>query len=203
MIIKDLGLVDYQASCDAMQTFTAQRDELTQDELWLVEHSPIFTQGLNGKDEHVLDARMIPVVKTDRGGQVTYHGPGQLIAYTLFDLKRMNIGIREMVSRMENSVITMLDELGIKAHSRADAPGVYVDGRKIASLGLRVKRGACYHGLSINIAMDLSPFSYINPCGYQGMEVIDLKSLGHEIDMPQAKQKFLSAFNTQMFKVIE
>ena len=203
MIIKDLGLVDYQASCDAMQTFTAQRDELTQDELWLVEHSPIFTQGLNGKDEHVLDARMIPVVKTDRGGQVTYHGPGQLIAYTLFDLKRMNIGIREMVSRMENSVITMLDELGIKAHSRADAPGVYVDGRKIASLGLRVKRGACYHGLSINIAMDLSPFSYINPCGYQGMEVIDLKSLGHEIDMSQAKQKFLSAFNTQMFKVIE
>lgn len=201
MILKDLGLVDYQATSDAMRTFTALRDQFTQDELWLVEHSSVFTQGLNGKDEHVLDSGDIPVIRTDRGGQVTYHGPGQLIAYTLFDLKRLNIGVREMVSRMENSIISMLDEMGIKANARADAPGVYVDERKIAALGLRVKQGACYHGLSINISMDLTPFSFINPCGYQGMEVIDLKSLGYDMTMSQAQQQFISAFNTQMSKV--
>tara|TARA_R110001606_G_scaffold361754_7_gene515158 strand:+ start:52718 stop:53329 length:612 start_codon:yes stop_codon:yes gene_type:complete len=201
MILKDLGLVDYQATCDAMRSFTAQRDEHTQDELWLVEHTPVFTQGLNGKDEHVLDSGDIPVIRTDRGGQVTYHGPGQLIAYTLFDLKRLNIGVREMVSRMENSVINMLDDIGIKANARADAPGVYVDERKIAALGLRVKQGACYHGLSINIAMDLLPFTFINPCGYQGMEVIDLKSLGYDMTMAQAQQQFISAFKAQMSKV--
>ena len=201
MIVKDLGLVDYQSTCEAMQALTANRDELAPDELWFVEHSPVFTQGLNGKDEHILNPGNIPVIRTDRGGQVTYHGPGQLIAYTLFDLKRLNIGVREMVSRMENSIITMLEQLAIKANSRADAPGVYVDGRKIASLGLRVKQGACYHGLSLNISMDLTPFSSINPCGFEGMEVIDLKSLGHQISMSQAKQQFLSAFEAQMFKV--
>lgn len=201
MILKDLGLVDYQTTCDAMRTFTAERAQSTQDELWLVEHTPVFTQGLNGKDEHLLNTGDIPVIRTDRGGQVTYHGPGQLIAYTLFDLKRMNIGVREMVSRIEKSVISMLDELGIIANARADAPGVYVEQRKIASLGLRVKQGACYHGLSINISMDLTPFSYINPCGYQGMEVIDLKGLGHDMTMSQAQQQFISAFKTQMSKV--
>lgn len=201
MIVKDLGLVDYQSTCEAMQALTANRDELAPDELWFVEHSPVFTQGLNGKDEHILNPGNIPVIRTDRGGQVTYHGPGQLIAYTLFDLKRLNIGVREMVSRMENSIISMLEQLAIKANSRADAPGVYVDGRKIASLGLRVKQGACYHGLSLNISMDLTPFSSINPCGFEGMEVIDLKSLGHQISMSQAKQQFLSAFEAQMFKV--
>ncbi|HDY85013.1 hypothetical protein LCGC14_0644400 [marine sediment metagenome] len=201
MILKDLGLVDYQTTCDAMRTFTAERDQSTQDELWLVEHIPVFTQGLNGKNEHLLNTGDIPVIRTDRGGQVTYHGPGQLIAYTLFDLKRMNIGVREMVSRIEKSVISMLDELGIIANARADAPGVYVEQRKIASLGLRVKQGACYHGLSINISMDLTPFSYINPCGYQGMEVIDLKGLGHDMTMSQAQQQFISAFKTQMSKV--
>ncbi|MFT7413862.1 MAG: lipoyl(octanoyl) transferase [Methylophagaceae bacterium] len=201
MIIKDLRLVDYQSTCDAMRAFTAHRDQLSQDELWLVEHAPVFTQGLNGKDEHVLDSGDIPVIKTDRGGQVTYHGPGQLIAYTLFDLKRLNIGVREMVSHMENSVINMLDDLGIKANARVDAPGVYVDDRKIAALGLRVKHGSCYHGLSINVSMDLTPFSFINPCGYQGMEVIDLKSLGYDMTMFQAQQQFISAFKTQMSKV--
>jgi len=200
MIVKDLGLVDYQQSCEAMQAFTAQRDENTEDELWLVEHPAVFTQGLNGKDEHILNTGAIPVVKTDRGGQITYHGPGQLIAYTLFDLKRQKIGVREMVSRLENSVISLLDDLGIKSQARADAPGVYVDDRKIAALGLRVKRGACYHGLSLNVAMDLSPFLNINPCGYQGMEVIDIKSLGHELTMEQAKQQFVSALNSQMHK---
>ncbi|MDH5592124.1 MAG: lipoyl(octanoyl) transferase LipB [Gammaproteobacteria bacterium] len=198
MIIRDLGLVDYQSICEEMRVFTANRDQSTDDELWLLEHTPVFTQGLNGNDEHILNAREITVIKTDRGGQVTYHGPGQLIAYVLFDLKRQHIGVREMVSRMENSVISLLAELGIESQSRSDAPGVYVNERKIASLGLRVKRGACYHGLSLNVDMDLIPFSYINPCGYQGLEVIDLKSLGYEMSMEMAKKRFLTAFEGQM-----
>lgn len=198
MIIRDLGLVDYQSICEEMRVFTANRDQSTDDELWLLEHTPVFTQGLNGNDEHILNAREITVIKTDRGGQVTYHGPGQLIAYVLFDLKRQHIGVREMVSRMENSIISLLAELGIESQSRSDAPGVYVNERKIASLGLRVKRGACYHGLSLNVDMDLIPFSYINPCGYQGLEVIDLKSLGYEMSMEMAKKRFLTAFEGQM-----
>lgn len=198
VIVKDLGLVEYQPICQLMQDFTANRADNTEDELWLLEHSPVFTQGTNGKDEHVLSAGSIPVIKTDRGGQVTYHGPGQLIAYTLFDLRRLGIGIREMVSRLENSAITLLDGMGINAQVRRDAPGVYVDGRKIAALGLRVKHGACYHGLSLNVDMDLTPFSYINPCGYPGMEVIDLKSLGYNMTMDQAKQKFVSALDSRM-----
>jgi lipoyl(octanoyl) transferase len=198
MIVKDLGLVEYQPTCEAMRQFTAQRDQNTEDELWLLEHPQVFTLGLNGKDEHVLNTHDIPLVNTDRGGQVTFHGPGQLIAYSLVDLKRAKIGVREMISRLENCVIVMLSDLNIEAKARADAPGVYVEGRKIASLGLRVKRGACYHGLSLNVAMDLSPFSYINPCGYQGMEVIDLKSLACDLSMKQAKQYFVSAFNQQM-----
>lgn len=198
MIVKDLGLAEYQATCEAMQTFTAQRNKTTDDELWLLEHPPVFTQGIKGKDEHILQLGNIPLVNTDRGGQITYHGPGQLIAYTLFDLKRHGIGIRKMVSRLENSVISILADLGIDGQSRKDAPGVYVDNRKIAALGLRVKRGACYHGLSFNIAMDLKPFSDINPCGYQGMEVIDLKTLGVEMTMEQAKKQFISAFEMQM-----
>jgi len=198
MIVKDLGLVEYEPTCEAMRQFTAERDQNTEDELWLLEHPQVFTLGLNGKDEHVLNTHDIPLVNTDRGGQVTYHGPGQLIAYTLIDLKRAKIGVREMISRLENSVVSMLNHLDIDAKSRSDAPGVYVEGRKIAALGLRVKRGACYHGLSLNVAMDLTPFSYINPCGYQGMEVIDLKSLACALTMEQAKQYFVSAFNQQM-----
>ncbi|MFW5450386.1 MAG: lipoyl(octanoyl) transferase LipB [Methylophagaceae bacterium] len=198
MIIKDLGLVEYQPTYQLMQDFTADRDNSTEDQLWLLEHLPVFTQGTNGSNEHVLSAGSIAVVNTDRGGQVTYHGPGQLIAYTLFDLKRLGIGIREMVSRLENSVITLLADIGINAQARSDAPGVYVKGRKIAALGLRVKHGACYHGLSLNIDMDLTPFSSINPCGYQGMEVIDLKSLGYDMTIVQAKQKIVSALNSQM-----
>ncbi|RKZ90580.1 MAG: octanoyltransferase [Gammaproteobacteria bacterium] len=198
MIVKDLGTVEYLPSCEAMQAFTSERDKNTEDELWLLEHPPVFTQGTNGKAEHILNAGTIPVINADRGGQVTYHGPGQLVVYTLFDLKRLHIGVREMVSRLENSVIALLTNLNITAQSRADAPGVYVDDRKIAALGLRVKRGACYHGLSLNVDMDLTPFSYINPCGYSDMEVIDLKSLGHEMTIEQAKQQFVSAFKMQM-----
>ena len=200
MIIKDLGLVGFQSTCEAMQAFTTQRDENTEDELWLLEHNPVFTQGLNGKEEHIFDTKHIPVIKTDRGGQVTYHAPGQLIAYTLFDLKRHKIGVREMISRLENSVIKLLAENEINAQTRADAPGVYVGEKKIASLGLRVKRGACYHGISLNIDMDLTPFSYINPCGYHGMEMVNLKSLSCDITMEQAKQQFVLALNQQMQK---
>lgn len=200
MLIKDMGLVDFQPTCKAMQQFTIQRDESTEDELWLLEHYPVFTQGLNGKAEHIFNTQEIPLIQTDRGGQVTYHGPGQLIAYTLFDLKRLNIGVRAMVSHLECSVIALLNNLGIKAQARSDAPGVYVDDCKIASLGLRVKRGACYHGLSLNIDMDLTPFSYINPCGLQGMEMVDLKSLGVEITMEKVKQQFVSSLTAEMTK---
>lgn len=200
MLIKDLGLVDFESTCKSMQEFTAQRDENTKDELWLLEHNPVFSQGLNGKDEHIFDTQNIPVIKADRGGQVTYHAPGQLIAYTLFDLKRHKIGVREMVSNLEVTVVDMLATLGLDAQTRSDAPGVYIGEQKIASLGLRVKRGACYHGISVNIDMDLTPFSYINPCGYQGMEMIDLKRLGCDITMEQAKQQFISAFKMQMNK---
>jgi len=198
MIVKDLGLVDYQPVFEQMQAFTAQRDNNTEDELWLLEHNPVFTLGTNGKAEHILNTNAIPIVQTDRGGQVTYHGTGQLIAYTLFDLKRLGIGVREMVTRLENSVIAVLAELDINAHARVDAPGVYVDDKKIAALGLRVKHGKCYHGLSLNIDIDLTPFSMINPCGYQGLEVIDIKSLGHDLTMAQAKQHIVSALNAQM-----
>ncbi len=198
MQVKDLGLTSYLESCDAMRDFTLQRDEHTEDEIWLLEHQPVFTQGLNGKAEHVFDTGTIPVIKTDRGGQVTYHGPGQLIAYTLIDLKRQHIGVREMVSRLEGAVINLLASHGVDAKARKDAPGVYVNDSKIASLGLRVKRGACYHGLSLNIDMDLSPFKLINPCGYQGMKMIDLKGLGIPMTMHEAKQQFVSAFEQQM-----
>jgi lipoyl(octanoyl) transferase len=198
MIIKDLGLVDYQPVVDKMREFTLSRDTDTEDELWLLEHQPVFTQGANGQAEHVLDLHDIPLVATDRGGQVTYHGPGQLVAYPLIDLRRHQSGVRDMVNRLEQTVICMLAAFDINAYARKDAPGVYVDERKIASLGLRVKRGACYHGVSFNIDMDLTPFSYINPCGQAGLEVIDLTSLGIALDMADAKQQFIAAFNQQM-----
>jgi lipoyl(octanoyl) transferase len=198
MKIKQLGLVDYRESFQAMQNFTQQRDGDTEDELWLLEHKPVFTQGLNGKPEHILNLSDIPIVQTDRGGQVTYHGPGQLVAYVLFDLKRNKIGVREMVTRLEQAIITLLARSGIESEARKDAPGVYVQNKKIASLGLRVKHGACYHGISFNLDMDLSPFKLINPCGYADMEVIDLKGLGVKMSMQEAQQQFVSALSMQM-----
>jgi len=198
MIVKDLGLVDYEPVVTQMREFTLSRAADTEDELWLLEHNPVFTQGANGDPSHVLDTFQIPVIETDRGGQVTYHGPGQLVAYTLIDLRRIKSGVRQMVSCLENTVISMLADFDITAHARQDAPGVYIDERKIASLGLRVKRGACYHGVSLNIDMDLKPFSYINPCGQAGMEVIDLTSVGIKLDMTEAKQRFVTAFNAQL-----
>lgn len=170
----------YQPILEKMQAFTRQRDENTVDELWFLEHEPVFTLGRNGKKEHVLDPGSIPVLPIDRGGQVTYHGPGQLVAYLLLDVRRNGLGVRELVMGMEQAVIGLLSAHGIRARGDRDAPGVYVDGKKIAALGLRVSRGRTYHGLSLNVDMDLSPFRRINPCGYAGLEVTQCRDLGIE-----------------------
>ena len=173
----DLGRTAYQDVFAAMREFTDQRNAGTPDEIWLTEHEPVFTQGQAGKAEHLLMPGDIPVVQTDRGGQVTYHGPGQLVAYLLFDLRRLQLTVRGLVSGIEQAVTETLAGYGIVAAPRADAPGVYVAGAKIASLGLRVRRGCSYHGLSLNVNMDLEPFSRINPCGLQGMEVVQIADL--------------------------
>lgn len=176
--IHTLGLVDYLATWDAMKRFTAERTAHTPDEIWLVQHPPTYTQGLAGKPEHLLNPTHIPVVQIDRGGQITYHGPGQIVAYLLLDMRRMKIGVRELVTLMEQAVIDLLAEFGIVAVAKRDAPGVYVNGAKIAALGLKIKNGRCYHGLSFNVDMDLTPFSYINPCGYAGLQVTQACALG-------------------------
>ncbi|MDH5182112.1 MAG: lipoyl(octanoyl) transferase LipB [Gammaproteobacteria bacterium] len=178
LIIRELGRREYLPVYHAMQNFNAQREANTADEIWLVEHPPVFTQGLNGKPQHLLDPGAIPVIPVDRGGQVTYHGPGQLTAYLLLDLKRLGLGVRGIVSIIETAIIQLLAEYGISAQHRPDAPGVYVAGAKIAALGLRIRRGCSYHGLSLNVDMDLTPFSLINPCGYPGLSVTQLRTLG-------------------------
>ncbi len=198
MLVKDLGHVAYEPTCQAMQAFTQARVAETEDELWLLEHEAVFSQGTNGDAEHILQTSSIPVIQSDRGGQVTYHGPGQLIAYTLFDLKRRHIGVRDMVHRLEQTVIDVLSLYAISSYADPDAPGVYVDGAKIASLGLRVKRGACYHGISLNVDMDLSPFSLINPCGYQGMKMVDMKTLNSMATMDKVKEQFVDCLSAQM-----
>jgi len=177
-IVRRLGLVEYEPTWRAMQRFTEERDASTPDEIWLLEHPPVFTLGLAGKLEHVLAAGEIPVIQTDRGGQVTYHGPGQLVVYPLLDLKRLGFGVRELVMALENSVIGYVAAHGIEARARRDAPGVYVEGRKLASVGLRIRRGASYHGIALNVNMDLGPFTRINPCGYAGLEITQLAALG-------------------------
>ena len=173
-----LGVTDYAETWAAMKQFTHDRGPQDRDTLWLTEHPPVFTQGLNGRAEHVLDAGDIPLLQVDRGGQVTYHGPGQLVIYCLLDLERLGIGVKTLVARIEQSVIQLLEEFGIEAHVRAGAPGVYVGEAKIAALGLRIRKGCCYHGLSLNVDMDLQPFSRINPCGYRGLAVTQLRDLG-------------------------
>lgn len=178
LTIKHLGLVDYEPTWRAMQDFTAQRGPDTPDELWLLQHPPVFTLGLAGKREHILQVSDIPIIPIDRGGQVTYHGPGQVVAYVLLDLKRRGYGVRELVQRLEQAVIDLLAGYGIPASRRAKAPGVYVEARKIAALGLRIKHGMSYHGLALNVDMDLAPFLSINPCGYEGLEVTQLRALG-------------------------
>lgn len=177
IIVRQLGVQPYTPVSLAMHHFTDQRNTRTDDELWLVQHHPVFTQGQAGKAEHLLMPGDIPVIQSDRGGQVTYHGLGQQVMYILIDLKRRRLGVRELVTTMENSVVQTLAHFGITAYARADAPGVYVDGRKICSLGLRIRKGCSFHGLALNIAMDLSPFLRINPCGYAGLEMTQVSDL--------------------------
>ncbi|MDF3012437.1 MAG: lipB [Cellvibrio sp.] len=177
MEVINLGLQDYQTSWQAMTDFTNQRTPETLDQLWLVEHPPVFTQGQAGKAEHLLFPGDIPVVQSDRGGQVTYHGPGQLVAYPLLDLRRLKIGVRELVTSIEQTIVATLAYYALESAAKPDAPGVYVNGDKIASLGLRVRRGCSFHGLALNVAMDLAPFQRINPCGYQGLAMTQMKDL--------------------------
>ena len=179
---RDLGLVDYERVWRAMRDFTCLRTPVSADELWAVQHPPVFTQGRAGKSEHVLTPGEIPVVKSDRGGQVTYHGPGQLVMYALMNVKRLGMGPRELVRRLERGVITYLAGYGIPGDRVKGAPGVYVDGAKIAALGLRIRNGCSYHGLALNVAMDLEPFTRINPCGYAGLTVTQLSDLGGPSD---------------------
>ncbi|MFI3187703.1 MAG: lipoyl(octanoyl) transferase LipB [Methylococcaceae bacterium] len=179
--IRSLGLQAYETTWQDMQRYTLRRDIESADELWITEHPPVYTLGLNGKPEHLLDTGDIPVINTDRGGQVTYHGPGQLVIYTLLDIKRLNIGVRALVTVLEQAMIFALAQHGITAAAKIDAPGVYVNDRKIGSIGLRIKRNCCYHGLSLNNHMDLRPFDHINTCGYSGLEVTQLAALGVDI----------------------
>lgn len=202
LIIRDLGLVDYTSTWQRMQQFTDQRNDETIDEIWLLEHPPVFTQGQAGKAEHLLFPGDIPVVQVDRGGQVTYHGPGQLVAYVLLNIKRRNLGVRQLVNLIEQSMIDTLAQNQVTAYAKADAPGVYVDEKKVASLGLRVRKGCTFHGLALNVDMDLSPFSRINPCGYAGMQMVQSKDLGGPVSMQQAKQQ-LSAQLVRLLNVSE
>lgn len=175
ILVRHLGLQPYEPVSQAMHDFTDSRDDSTPDEIWLVEHLPVFTQGQAGKAEHLLMTGDIPVIQSDRGGQVTYHGPGQQVMYVLLNLKRRKLGVRELVTLLEQTVVNTLAEYGIDAHPRADAPGVYVGEMKICSLGLRIRKGCSFHGLALNINMDLAPFQRINPCGYAGMEMTQMR----------------------------
>ncbi|EGQ8026724.1 lipoyl(octanoyl) transferase LipB [Vibrio vulnificus] len=191
LVVKRLGRRDYLPVWQAMHEFTDTRNEETPDEVWLVEHNPVFTQGQAGKAEHLLNTGDIPVVQSDRGGQVTYHGPGQLVAYFLINLRRKKLGVRDLVTTIENLVINTLKAYNIDSAARPDAPGVYVDGRKICSLGLRIRKGCSFHGLALNVNMDLSPFLRINPCGYQGMEMVQVSELGGPTDIALIEQQLV------------
>ena len=197
---RELGQVDYQPTWHAMQRFTDTRDMETPDEIWLLEHSPVFTQGQAGKAEHVLFPGDIPVVQVDRGGQVTYHGPGQLVAYLLLDVRRSGIGVRELVSRIERSLIDLLASYGVSANAKLDAPGVYVNGAKIASLGLRIRNGRSFHGLALNVDMDLQPFQRINPCGYAGMA---MTQLADQVTGPIALSEVSARLREQLVKHLD
>lgn len=177
LVVRHLGVVEYLPTLEAMRSFTAERDERTPDEIWLLQHPQVFTQGQAGKPEHLLAPGDIPVVQVERGGQVTYHGPGQLVAYLMLNLRRQGLGVRELVTAMERALVDVLASYGVEAAPKADAPGVYVKGDKIASLGLRVRNGCSFHGLALNVDMDMAPFRRINPCGYAGLTMIQLRDL--------------------------
>ena len=182
IVVRSMGREEYEPLWRRMQSFTDTRDESTPDEIWFTEHPPVFTLGLNASREHLLDPGDIPVVQVDRGGQVTFHGPGQLMIYPLVDLKRAKTGVRDLVTGLEQSIVDLVADHGIEGKARKDAPGVYVDSRKIASVGLRIRRGCSFHGMALNIDVDLAPFGKINPCGFSDLEVTDLRSLGIDND---------------------
>ncbi|SAG31437.1 lipoyl(octanoyl) transferase LipB [Enterobacter hormaechei] len=206
ILVRHLGLQPYEPVSQAMHEFTDLRDDTTPDEIWLVEHLPVFTQGQAGKAEHLLMTGDIPVIQSDRGGQVTYHGPGQQVMYVLLNLKRRKLGVRELVTLLEQTVVNTLAEYGIDAHPRADAPGVYVGEMKICSLGLRIRKGCSFHGLALNINMDLTPFQRINPCGYAGMEMTQMRqwvdTATPENIRPVLLKKFLALLNNPDYEYI-
>ena len=195
-IIRNKGIQPYSSVWDEMKRFTSERVTDTIDELWLLEHPAVYTQGQAGKPEHILNPSAIPVVQTDRGGQVTYHGPGQLIAYVLMDIGKRNIGVRTFVSQLEHILIKLLANYNITAQTRCGAPGVYVDEKKIASIGLRVKNGCTYHGIALNVAMDLSPFSGINPCGYAQLQMTQIRDYVPGVSIDDVSQQFIYEFLT-------
>jgi lipoyl(octanoyl) transferase len=192
--VRSLGLQDYEPLWRAMQRFTDTRTPETADEIWFTEHPPVFTLGLNASREHLLETGDIPVVQIDRGGQVTYHGPGMLMVYPLIDLKRLGLGVRDLVTALEQSVVDLAGGYGIDARAKPDAPGVYVADTKFASVGLRIRRGASYHGMALNVRVDLEPFLRINPCGYAGLEMTDLATLGGDSDLDTVRDKLLPHF---------
>lgn len=194
LLIRHLGLQDYEPIWQAMKTFTSSRDPETVDELWLLEHHPVYTQGQAGKPEHILHHRDIPIVHSDRGGQVTYHGPGQLLAYNLMDIQRLEMGIRTLVCELEQVLIRLLNTFDIVAHTQCGAPGVYVNEKKIASIGLRVKKGCTYHGIALNVGMDLNPFSDINPCGYSKLQMTQIKDFIPDINISQVSQQLIEEY---------
>lgn len=197
--IKYLGITDYHNTWEQMKAFTETRTSNTMDEFWVLEHNPVYTLGLAGREEHFLQKiTSIPIIKTDRGGQVTYHGPGQIIIYILVDLKRANLSIRQLVERLEQGVIDFLNSLGIKANGNREAPGVYIENKKIASLGLKVRKNGTYHGVSFNYDMDTTPFNYINVCGYSGLKVIKLSELV-EISKEKANQELVKSITRAIY----
>ena len=191
LVIRTHGICDYQQIYNAMVSMTKMRAKKNLDEIWCLQHQPVYTLGLNSKPQHILAPTEIPIVQTDRGGQVTYHGPGQLMVYLLIDLRRKTIGVREFIDRLEQSVIDMLGHYCVQAERKKGAPGVYIDGKKIAALGIRVSRGCSYHGLAVNIAMDLSPYTGINPCGYANLQTIQMQDLGINDDVAQVRKILL------------
>ncbi len=198
LIIRNKGFCDYQAAYTAMSRFTDRRDSTTIDEVWCLQHPPVYTLGLNGHRKHIINTGDIPVVETDRGGQVTYHGPGQLMVYLLMDLKRKSIGVKDYVHRLEQSVIDMLGTYDIEGHRRQGAPGVYVDNKKISALGIRVRKGCSYHGVSINVDMDLAPYDGIHSCGYPELEVTQMREIGIEKNLVQIADTFIPCLMRQM-----
>lgn len=196
LIVRQLNQTDYTTVWHAMQSFTDNRNDETLDEIWLVEHPAVFTQGQAGKEEHILSTSNIPIVKVDRGGQVTYHGPGQQVVYFLINLRRRKIGVRQLVTLIENAIIDSLNDYAITAAAKADAPGVYIDNKKVASLGLRVRKGCSFHGLALNVNMDLSPFLLINPCGYAGLEMVQTSTLNGPKNVLEAGESLVKHIST-------